>query len=145
MGAFLYFMGQIYYFDDVYKKLCYFGVIFLQHTETLHYISTTGKDIPVYTANTFKKRFWGLMGKKEGVYGLLLPRCNFIHTMFMRYDLDALFLDRNNRILAMKRCIKPFSIVPPVRGAVKVLEFPSSLHALAFLAVGTQIEFHNEE
>lgn len=108
----------------------------------LHFITSIGKDIPVYIADTFKKRFLGLMGKKEGVYGLLLLKCNSIHTMFMRYELDALFLDENDNILAIKRCIKPFSIVPPVRGAVKVLEFPSSLQSLAFLSVGTQIKFH---
>lgn len=117
---------------------------FLQNYSVVHYISSTGKDIPVYIADTFRKRFLGLMGKKEGVYGLLLVKCNSIHTMFMRYDLDALFLDENDTILAIKRCIRPFSIVPPVRRAVKVAEFPSTLHALAFLTVGSQVKFYND-
>ena len=78
----------------------------------MHFITSIGKDIPVYIADTFKKRFLGLMGKKEGVYGLLLLKCNFIHTLFMRYQLDALYLDENDNIVAIKRCIKPFSIVP---------------------------------
>jgi uncharacterized membrane protein (UPF0127 family) len=116
--------------------------LLLRDSKILHFITSIGKDIPVYIADTFNKRFWGLMGKKEGVYGLLLLKCNCIHTMFMRYDLDALYLDENDNILSIKRCIKPFSIIPPVRGAVKVLEFPSSLQALAFLTVGTQIKFY---
>lgn len=117
-------------------------MIFLQKYKKVSYISSTGKFIQVYIADTFGKRFLGLMGKKEGEYGLMLVRCNSIHTMFMRYNLDALFLDENNTILTIKRCIRPFSIVPPVRGAVKVVEFPSELHALAFLEVGTRVNFH---
>lgn len=116
------------------------GDFLMQNYKKISYLSSTGVEIPVFIANNFKKRFLGLMGKKEGVYGLLLQPCNSIHTFFMRYPLDALFLDKNNKIIAIKRLLKPFSIVPSVKGAVKVLEFPSFLHASAFLSEGTKIE-----
>lgn len=115
---------------------------YLKSSNILHYLTQTGTEIPVNTAKTFSSRFWGLMGKKEGVYGLMLYPCNSIHTFFMRYNLDAIFLDEDNRIVSIKRFIKPFSIIPSIRKAIKVLEFPSSLHASAFLNIGDQITFY---
>jgi len=79
------------------------------------------------------------MGKREGEYGLLLSPCNSIHTFFMLYDLDAIFLDKKNRIISIKRYIKPFSVIPPIPKACKVLEFPSSLHASESLKAGDKI------
>lgn len=117
-------------------------MILLKSTKKLNYLTSIGKDIPVNIADTFKERFFGLMGKKEGIYGLLLLKCNSIHTCFMRYNLDAIFLDENDKIVAIKRSIKPFSFILPIRNTVKVLEFPSSLHATAFLNVGSQIPLH---
>ncbi len=109
----------------------------------LHYLTQTGKAIPISIAKTFSSRFWGLMCKNEGDYGLLLSPCNSIHTFFMRYNLDAIFLDKDNRVISIKRFIKPYSIVPSVRAAKKVLEFPSLLHASAFLDIGDQIIFYS--
>ena len=116
---------------------------YVNKTDKLHYLTQTGKAIPVNIAKTFGSRFWGLMCKKEGEYGLLLYPCNSIHTFFMRYNLDVVFLDRDNIIVSIKRFIKPFSVIPSVRKAEKVLEFPSSLHASAFLNIGDQITFYS--
>jgi len=108
-------------------------------TDKLHYLTHTGKIIPVSIADTFGRRFRGLIGKREGEYGLLLSPCNSIHTFFMLYDLDAIFLDKKNRIISIKRYIKPFSVIPPIPKACKVLEFPSSLHASESLKAGDKI------
>lgn len=114
----------------------------MQLIKQLNYISPAGREIPVTLADSFKSRFFGLMGRREGIYGLLLSPCNSIHTCFMRYSLDAVFLDRDNKVIAIKRCLKPFSVVSPVQGAKKVLEFPSSLQALAFLSQGAIIKLN---
>ncbi len=116
---------------------------YMKKNDILHYITQTGKTIPVSIEKTFFSRFKGLMFREEGEYGMLLSPCNSIHTLFMRYNLDAIFLDSNNRIISIKRFIKPYSIVPSVRDAKKVLEFPSSLHASAFLNIGDQINFYS--
>lgn len=116
---------------------------YVKKNDMLHYITQTGKAITVSIAKTFYSRFKGLMFREEGEYGMLLSPCNSIHTFFMRYNLDAVFLDSDNRIISIKRFIKPYSIVPSVRDAKKVLEFPSSLHASAFLNIGDQINFYS--
>jgi len=76
-------------------------------------------------ADTFAKRARGLIGRPPlgPGEGLLIPRCNAIHTFFMRYPIDATFLDRENRVVKVVRGIRPWR--PLVWGgwrAVKVLE-----------------------
>lgn len=108
----------------------------------LHYKAPSGREIPIQVADSFRSRFWGLMGRKEGNYGLLLVSCNSIHTCFMRYTLDVIFLDTKNQVVAIRRSIKPFRTIMPVKEAVMVLEFPSSLHASAFVKVGDTLNFY---
>jgi uncharacterized membrane protein (UPF0127 family) len=105
----------------------------------LIYTTPDGRKISVEAAYSFKKRFFGLMGRKEGDYGLLLYPCNSIHTFFMRYTLDAVYLDLNNNVVAVKRSIRPTHATLPVRGAAKVLEFPSGLGLASFFAAGERI------
>ncbi|NMA66207.1 MAG: DUF192 domain-containing protein [Clostridiaceae bacterium] len=111
----------------------------------LYYISPSDKEIPIKIAKTFKHRFFGLMGQKDEYYGLLLEPCNCIHTFFMRYPIDIIYLDKNNRVITTTRYIKPFRLTLPVFGAKKVLEFPSSLNAIAFLKEGTYIDLKKNE
>ncbi|NLM74148.1 MAG: hypothetical protein GX184_09000 [Clostridiaceae bacterium] len=103
------------------------------------YVSPCGRVIPVKAANTFIKRFFGLMGKKEGNYGILLESCKRMHTFFMRYPLDLVYLDKDNCVVLTKRIIMPFRIAPHVNNAARILAFPSSLNAMAFLKQGDKI------
>ena len=74
--------------------------------------------------NAFE-RMRGLIGRPPPApgEGLLIPKCNAIHTFFMKYPIDAVFLDRENRVVKAVRGIRPWR--PFVWGgwrAVKVLE-----------------------
>jgi uncharacterized membrane protein (UPF0127 family) len=71
----------------------------------------------------------GLIGVK-GIppgEGLLILRCNSIHTFFMSFPIDAVFLDRNDRVVKVVRNIPPwrFFVWGGFR-AVKVLETAAS-------------------
>ena len=136
-------MGQKAYFIWTVQYNMLFMVITMLYKNEFRYLAPSGKEIPIASANTFKSRLLGLMGRKNGVYGLLIVPCNSIHTFFMRYTLDAVYLDADNSIVAIKRFIKPFKITLPVHGAVKVLEFPSCLNATAFLKEGVRINFYS--
>ena len=76
-------------------------------------------------AETFAERAKGLIGRRglsEG-RGLLILKCNCIHTFFMRFPIDATFLDRNGRIVRVVRNIRPWRVwVWGGWRAVKVLE-----------------------
>ena len=74
-------------------------------------------------ADTFTRRFKGLMFKKEAPnYGLLIKPCNSIHTFFMKFSIDVLFVDRENNVIKVIRDLQPGKIVAPVKGAVYVVE-----------------------
>ena len=68
-------------------------------------------------ADTFAKRTRGLIGRPPPGpgEGMLILKCNAIHTFFMRYPIDATFLDRENRVVKVVRGIRPWR-PSPLRG-----------------------------
>ena len=76
-------------------------------------------------ARTLWARMRGLIGR-SGLppgRGMLILRCNAIHTFFMRFPIDATFYDREGRVVRIVRNVRPWR--PFVWGgwrAVKVLE-----------------------
>jgi uncharacterized membrane protein (UPF0127 family) len=76
-------------------------------------------------AKTLWERMKGLIGTKRlpPGEGLLILRCNAIHTFFMSFPIDAIFFDRSDRIVKVVRDVRPWRLF--VWGgfrAVKVLE-----------------------
>lgn len=63
-------------------------------------------------AKTFFQRARGLIGRKSlaADEGLLIPHCNCIHTLFMRFPIDATFFDRKGEIVKVVRGIKPWRL-----------------------------------
>ena len=78
-------------------------------------------------ANTPFKRMKGLLGRKELKEGqaLVLDPCNSIHTFFMRFPIDILFLDKNNKIIKTISCLKPFRLTAIYFNAALAIELPS--------------------
>ena len=70
-------------------------------------ITLNGIDAEV--AETFLERMKGLIGRRAlpTGQGLLIPRCNAIHTLFMRFPIDATFLDRTGAVVKAVRNIRP--------------------------------------
>jgi len=60
-------------------------------------------------ARNFFERARGLIGVRALApgEGLLIPKCNAIHTCFMRLTIDATFLDRDGRVVKTVRNIRP--------------------------------------
>ena len=48
-------------------------------------------------ARSFFERGQGLLGRShlDPQAGLWIPRCNSIHTFFMKFSIDCIFLDKN--------------------------------------------------
>jgi uncharacterized membrane protein (UPF0127 family) len=77
-------------------------------------------------ADTFLARFRGLLGRGglgEGE-GLWIVPCGSIHTCFMRFPIDVLFLDREGRVTALSRSLPPWRAAGS-KGGVSVLELPA--------------------
>lgn len=78
----------------------------------------------VMEAAGFFSKLFGLITRKKlkDNQGFLIKNCNSIHTVGMRYRIDAVFLDRNNRVLKIYYNIKPFRVTPFIKDAFFVLE-----------------------
>ncbi len=63
------------------------------------YLKTNKQKYNIIIANSFSKRLKGLMGKKNINYGMLFPKCNSIHTYFMKVNIDIVGLDENNEVI----------------------------------------------
>jgi uncharacterized membrane protein (UPF0127 family) len=102
----------------------------------------TGKELlaQVTVANRFWKRFLGLQFRKPlaSGHGLLLEPCHSIHTCWMRFSIDAIFLDQDNRVLKVAEDVRPWKFLLPVAGARKVLE---TLPGATPLQSGDVVEF----
>ncbi len=63
-------------------------------------------------ARTFCERARGLIGTKDlaADEGLLIERCNAIHTFFMSFPIDAVFLDSQDRVVKTVRGIRPWRL-----------------------------------
>ncbi|WP_407414161.1 DUF192 domain-containing protein [Methanobrevibacter sp.] len=79
--------------------------------------------IKIKYADTYLKRLIGLMFKKDIDYGLLfiLKYGSSIQTCFMRFNIDAYFLDEN-KIIFDKVTLKPWQYYKPNRKAKYLLE-----------------------
>ena len=66
----------------------------------------------VEVARTFAQRARGLIGKPPPLpgHGLLIERCNAIHTFFMKYPIDATFLDAKGEVVKVVRNIRPWRL-----------------------------------
>ena len=57
--------------------------------------------------------------------GMWIVPCRGIHTLFMRFAIDAVFVDRRLRVLRVRLGIRPWRLVPLVLGGHSVIELPA--------------------
>ena len=81
----------------------------------------------IVVANNFKDKLIGLMFKRNINYSLLINNCKSIHTFFMKENIDVLLLDKNNKILDIKRNIPPNKIlIFKTKKRTNILEMPNN-------------------
>jgi uncharacterized membrane protein (UPF0127 family) len=71
--------------------------------------------------------------------GLLLPGATTIDTMFMRYPIDLVFLDRSNRVTRIVADMRPWRMVARASGGRDCLELPSGAAAASGTQVGDEL------
>lgn len=99
------------------------------------------KSIQAKVADSFLDRFLGLMGRKSlpEKQGLLLSPCNSIHMMFMRFAIDAIFLDRDNRIVKIVPHLRPWLGLAFAPGAYACIELPAGTVEMLGWRVGMKL------
>ena len=96
-------------------------------------------NIKIINANSFFKRFKGLMGKRDIDFAMLFYNLkdSRIHTHFMRFEIDAYFLDEN-KIVFEKTTLKPWKLYKPKKQASYILETKKDCLKLE---IGDRLEF----
>ena len=99
-------------------------------------------ELSILVADTWLTRLIGLMGRRQlsALTGLWLKPCGSIHTMWMRFSIDVLYLDAANKVLKIKENLKPFRLDFAPRGTVSVIELPAFSVAELGFRVGDTIE-----
>jgi len=94
-------------------------------------------------ARSFGSRFMGLMGQKELPFGagLHIVPCNSIHTFFMRIPIDALFLDKELKVVKVLPAMVPWRLSSLYFQAHSVLELPSGTSHASGTVEGDQLSF----
>ena len=85
-------------------------------------------------------RLRGLLGRDglEQGEGLLLRPASSVHTFFMRFPIDVVFLDRTLVVVGIADGVDPWRAASR-RGAKAVLELPAGESSRRGLAVGDQL------
>lgn len=93
------------------------------------------------TARSFWSRGVGLLGRKglNAEQGLWILWGNSIHTCFMRFTIDCVFMDRNLKVKALKKNVKPWRFVAPVWGATSVIEMSEGMIEQLEIELGEQL------
>lgn len=78
-------------------------------------------------ADNFFTRARGLLGRRnlaEGE-GLVITRCRSIHMFFMRFPIDAVFIDSQGAVVGFVENILPYQLSPVFWSADRVVELPA--------------------
>jgi uncharacterized membrane protein (UPF0127 family) len=99
----------------------------------------------IRVASSFVDRGLGLLltpalGPGEGLW---LEPCTSIHTFFMRYPIDALFIDAEGRVI-VRQTLPPWRVSRWHRASRGVLELAAGTLAQTGTQAGDRIEFEGE-
>ncbi len=97
-------------------------------------------------ADTFVTRLVGLLRDRQLEFGdgLWIVPCNSIHSIGMKFIFDAVFLDKDLRVVHLMREMKPLRISKLVFSAHSVLEVPAGTIAQTATEIGDQFEMGRE-
>ena len=90
---------------------------------------------------SFFKRNNGLMFKEKlkPNQAMMITGCNCIHTFFMKFNIDVIYLNKMNEIKKIKKDIRPNRLTLPVIGAWSVIECTSGNNKIAQLKIGDKL------
>ncbi len=95
------------------------------------------------TAENFVTRTKGLLGRDSlpTGEGLWIKQCNSIHTFFMRFPIDAVFVDKQLKVVAMHEGLKPWRVTRLYFKAASVFELPAgTLSTIVDFKIGDQLK-----
>lgn len=93
-------------------------------------------------ATSLEQRMKGLLGRNSlsANEALILKPCTSIHTFFMRFPIDVLFLDQNMRIIRLIQNMPPNRVSPMIWAGRMAIELPAGKISQTNTQAGDLIE-----
>jgi len=95
-------------------------------------------------ADSFLSRMVGLLDRrnlKEGE-ALIITRCRSIHMFFMKFSIDAIFVDNKDVVVGTVENIRPFCLSPFFWKASYVIELPAGVIMKSRTSLGDIVKVH---
>jgi uncharacterized membrane protein (UPF0127 family) len=99
-----------------------------------------------YVADRMFARMKGLLGRSDlpAGEGILIEPANSIHMFFMRFSIDAIFLDRDKTVVRVAANLKPWRIAA-ARRARSVIELAAGEAQRRGVSVGDRMHIEKTE
>ena len=108
------------------------------------YLKTNKNKYEIILADSFYKRLTGFIGKFNIDYGILFPKCNSIHTYFMKENIDVIGLDENNEVIYKYENLPKNKVIKinNERKKTSILELPAN--SSKKIKIGTILIFEED-
>jgi len=92
-------------------------------------------------------RGMGLIGRSslQAGHGLRITRTKAITTLFMRFAIDAVFVDRGRRVVKARPDLRPWTLAVAAHGAEEVIELPVGTIVRTRTQVGDELSYEPVE
>ena len=100
-----------------------------------------------FQATSFGDRLRGMIGRdfeRNGFDAMVFPACSSIHTCFMSFPIDVLFLGADNTVLKTCPDCRPWRPAIWCRGGRSVIELPSGALAHTGTLPGDRLDLNAE-
>lgn len=103
-----------------------------------------------YMAKTLFERTKGLLGKNKTEWplknedALVLSPCHAVHTFFMKFSIDVVFLNKKGVIVSLYPSLPPFRMSGFHGTAKKAIELPSGTIEKWHLRIGEELHIRGE-
>ena len=94
-------------------------------------------------AGSLMAQLKGLIGRRrfENGSAMIFPGCKQVHTFFMQFPIDVLFIDKERRVIKIIERLRPGKISEYVKDAADVIELPSHTVLDCRLVVGDELVY----
>ncbi|HRD99919.1 MAG TPA: DUF192 domain-containing protein [Ilumatobacteraceae bacterium] len=90
-------------------------------------------------ADSPRQRSKGLLGRDSIDGALIIPRCRWVHTVGMRFDIDVAYVDATN-VVVKTETVRRHRVAMPVPKAQMVIEAAAGAFERWGLRVGDPVE-----
>jgi len=93
-------------------------------------------------ATTFGPRFFGLMGRRAigADEAILFPKCNSIHTFFMRFPIDVVRVKQDGEVVDVVEAMGAWRMLLPRRDVKHIIELKAGRCRELGIGSGTRLQ-----